>query len=124
MKTIIAGSRTIHFETTIEFLREVRFLTEITEVVSGTARGVDSHGEWFANRYEIPIKRFPADWDNYGKRAGYLRNQEMCDYAEQLICIWDGESRGTKHMITIAKKKGIPIYLLETNTKPKEGFFF
>jgi hypothetical protein len=124
MKTIIAGSRTIDFETTIEYLSELRLLgVEITEVVSGTAKGVDYHGEWWGNRWDIPIKRFPANWNEYGKSAGYIRNQEMADYAEQLVCIWDGESKGTKHMIDIAKKKRIPIYLLETNEKQQLSLF-
>lgn len=124
MKTIIAGSRSIEFETTIEYLSELKLLgVEITEVVSGTARGVDSHGEWWANRWGIPIKQFPANWDEYGKRAGYLRNQEMADYADQLICIWDYQSKGTKHMIDIAKKKGIPIFLMETDVKVQLSLF-
>jgi hypothetical protein len=115
MKTIIAGSRNISFETTIDYLCEVRFLINITEVISGTARGVDTHGEWFANRYEIPVKQFPANWDEYGKSAGMIRNQEMCDYADALICIWDGVSKGTKQMLSLAKKKKMPIFLLETS---------
>ena len=123
MKTIIAGSRTIDFETTIEYLCELRFITDITEVVSGTARGVDTYGEWFANRYEIPIKRFPANWDEYGKSAGMIRNKEMAEYAEQAIILWDGESKGTKNMIDLVKKKKIPIFLLETNVKSQLSIF-
>jgi hypothetical protein len=123
MKTIIAGSRTIDFETTIEYLCELRFISDITEVVSGTAKGVDTYGEWFANRYEIPIKRFPANWDEYGKSAGMIRNKEMAEYAEQAIILWDGESKGTKNMIDLAKKKKIPIFLLETNVKSQLSIF-
>jgi hypothetical protein len=123
MKTIVSGSRTIDFETTIEYLCELRLITDITEVVSGTARGVDTYGEWFANRYEIPIKRFPANWDEYGKSAGMIRNKEMAEYAEQAIILWDGESKGTKNMIDLAKKKKIPIFLLETNVKSQLSIF-
>ena len=116
MKTIIAGSRTIKLDEVTEFLDELKeFGVVITEVVSGTAKGVDSHGEWWAKQQCIPVKRFPANWDEFGKSAGMIRNQEMLDYAEQLICIWDGVSKGTKNMITIAKRKKIPIYLLEVN---------
>ena len=48
--------------------------------------------------------RFPADWDKYGKAAGYKRNGEMARNADALIAFWDGKSRGTKHMIDLAKK--------------------
>jgi len=122
-KVIIAGSRTIPFETTIDYLCEVRHLIGITEVVSGYAKGVDTHGEWYANRHNIPIKRFPANWDEHGKSAGMIRNQEMADYADALICIWDGASKGTKGMIDIAKRKKMPIFLLETNVKSQLSLF-
>ena len=75
--------------------------------MSGTARGVDRFGEQWAIENNVAIKRFPADWDTHGKRAGYLRNIQMDDYADALIAVWDGESRGTKHMIEEAKRKGL-----------------
>lgn len=77
---------------------------EKTEIVSGTARGADLLGEKYAKENEIEIKRFPADWDKYGKSAGYRRNEEMAKYANACICFWDGKSRGTKSMIDLAEK--------------------
>lgn len=111
MKTIIAGSRTINnlrlLEKTID---ESGF--EITEVVCGGARGVDDLGrKWAGNGNRIPVKLFPANWDLFGKSAGYKRNVEMAYYAEALIALWDGESRGTKHMIDIAKSKGLKVFV-------------
>lgn len=107
MKVIIAGSRGItEYE---PFAEELDSLVEdeamsITEVVSGTARGVDQMGERWAKERGIPVKRFPADWERYGKSAGYRRNEQMALYADGLIAFWDGESRGTKHMIDLAKE--------------------
>ena len=124
MKTIIAGSRTIKLDEVTTFLDELKQLgIIITEVVSGTAKGVDSHGESWAKENGIPVKRFPANWDEFGKSAGCIRNQEMLDYYEQLICIWYGLSKGTKNMLTIAKRKKIPIYLLETDIKLQLDLF-
>lgn len=77
------------------------------EIVSGAARGADSLGERYAEENNLGIHRKPADWDTYGKSAGYRRNAEMADYADGCVCFWDGKSRGTKHMIDLAKKKGI-----------------
>ncbi len=114
MKTIIAGSRGI---TQLRFVEEAvaeSGLT-ITEVVSGTARGVDKLGEEWALQHSIPIKRFPADWDFYGKAAGYVRNAHMAEYGEALIALWDGVSKGTKNMIDIAKEKGLKVYVFKTS---------
>ena len=110
MKTIIAGSRGItNYYILIKAYMQCPF--DITSVVSGCARGVDTLGEKFANDNSLPLEKYPADWDTYGKRAGYIRNTEMADNAEALLAIWDGESRGTKHMIDIAREKGLKVFV-------------
>lgn len=110
MKTIIAGSRGIN---DIGYVRAVIPKTgwNITEVVSGGAKGVDTCGEEWARENDIPWRVFPAEWDRFGKGAGYIRNSEMADYADALIAIWDGKSRGTKNMIESAKRKGLKVYV-------------
>jgi len=114
MKVIIAGSRSI---TDVNIVRRAVKLSgfEITEVVSGTARGVDRLGEQIAHELNIPVKRFPANWEKYGRRAGFLRNQEMAHYADALIAVWDGVSRGTKHMIEYARSCGLQVYVHRVN---------
>ena len=113
MKTIIAGSRDITSPTYIP--RAVAQATNITitEIVSGGARGVDRLGEEYAKKRHIPIQVFPADWTKYGKSAGYIRNEEMAKYADALIAVWDGESKGTGHMIDLAHKHNLEVYVYE-----------
>jgi alkanesulfonate monooxygenase SsuD/methylene tetrahydromethanopterin reductase-like flavin-dependent oxidoreductase (luciferase family) len=65
----------------------------------------------WAEQLGVKVARFPADWDTYGKRAGYLRNEQMAEYADALFAIWDGESKGTKHMIDIMLSKKKPVYV-------------
>lgn len=76
-------------------------------IVSGVARGADKLGEKYAKERGYEIAYFPADWSK-GKGAGYLRNEQMAEYAKQkqgaLIAFWDNQSKGTKHMIDLAKK--------------------
>lgn len=111
-RTIIAGSRTITEWPIVESaIFDSGF--EITEVVSGCARGVDALGEQWAKANGKPIKQFPADWKAHGKSAGYRRNMEMADYADQLIAVWDGTSAGTHHMIECANQKGLRVYVLD-----------
>jgi hypothetical protein len=84
---------------------------EVTEVISGCARGADSLGERWAEDRGVPIIRFPAEWDKYGKSAGYRRNAEMAEVGEALIAIWDGKSRGTEMMINLARQKGLAVFV-------------
>lgn len=108
MRTIIAGSRGI----TDYRLVEVAANTcpwKITMVVSGTARGVDTLGERWALEHGLPVMRFPADWSTYGRSAGLRRNVTMADYSDALLALWDGESRGTAHMIECARERGLTI---------------
>ena len=83
------------------------------EIVSGTAKGADSLGEQYATEHGYSIKQFPADWDIYGKSAGYRRNKEMAEYADALVAFWDGVSPGTKHMIDLAKEKNLKIRIIK-----------
>lgn len=110
MKCIIAGSRSIEdYDIVLAAILASDFY--ITEVVSGAAKGVDLLGERFAIDTETPIKKFIPDWDKYGKKAGCIRNIEMGDYADACICVWDGKSRGTKHMIHYAKQKNLKLFV-------------
>jgi hypothetical protein len=110
MKTIIAGSRSF---SDYELLRSVCDEYEIMEIVSGTARGADLLGEQYGKEKGIPIKQFPADWNKWGKRAGFLRNVQMAEYGERLIAFWDGESSGTWMMIDEARKRKLEVRVVE-----------
>ena len=110
MKVIIAGSRSI---TDYNMVKDAVNMIQwpITEIVSGGANGVDKLGEQYAIEHIIDLKVFPADWNTYGKSSGFRRNQEMAKYADALIAVWDGESRGTKHMIELMLSEKKPVYV-------------
>ena len=110
MKIIIAGGREFSDFALLESkLAHLIQNVDVTEVVSGGARGADRLGEEWANIYNYPVKKFPANWNKYGKSAGYKRNAEMAQYADCLVAFWDGKSRGTKHMIDLAHKQGLKV---------------
>lgn len=118
MRVIIAGShKGIPPKLGHELVRAGVFIAktlgwEITEVVSGKAPCIDTYGEEWANHHGIPVRPFSADWGRWGKRAGYLRNTEMGEYGEALIAITNG-SPGTAHMIRIARKRKMPVIVIE-----------
>lgn len=117
MKTIIAGSRTIlGMDSVVKAISQSGF--DISEVVCGEANGIDTLGKVWARRNNIPVKSFWPNWypnGVYYKLAGYDRNEEMGDYAEALVAIWDGISGGTNHMINYMKKLNKPYYVYNIN---------
>ena len=117
MKVIIAGSRGIHdYQLVKKVIESSRF--KITEIVCGEAKGVDALGRQYAEEKMLDIASFPVtseDWNEKGKKAGFLRNQDMADHADGLIAIWDGVSNGTRHMINIMKKLNKPYEVYNTS---------
>lgn len=110
MKVIIAGSRSIIDPAIVVAAVEASGF-KIAEVVSGCCRGVDKLGEKWAEDRGLPVKRFLANWGKHGKSAGPIRNREMAEYADALIAIWDGKSRGTANMIEEAEKRGLKVFV-------------
>jgi hypothetical protein len=104
LKIIVAGSRGFNNYNLLKNKLDF-YLShyQSVEIVSGTARGADRLGERYAHEKGFSVKRFPANWDEFGKRAGYLRNEVMAQYATHAVIFWDGQSKGTKHMIELCK---------------------
>lgn len=125
MKLIIAGTRDldIHHTEVIHVLIK-QFGIVPTEIVSGHSGDVDLMGELYASNKGIPLKKFPADWNKHGKAAGPIRNREMAVYADELLLIWDGKSKGSHNMRHEMYKTGKPIHEVITrrwNEKTKDA---
>ena len=126
LRVIIAGSRDFDdfpklMNSSIEILTGIskkRDDLDRIRIISGTARGAGKLGEQYAKIAGYELSKFPADWDGLGKRAGYIRNAEMAKFAVEdgnygvLIAFWDGQSRGTKHMIDLAKRYGLEVHVV------------
>jgi YspA, cpYpsA-related SLOG family len=106
MKTAIIGSRGI---TNYELLKQAAKGLTITAVISGGATGADQLAERYAQENNLPLLIIPPDWDTYGKSAGMMRNAEIVKTAEQMIALWDGQSKGTEGTIQMAKRAGKPV---------------
>ena len=114
MKVVIAGSRDItDYDILLKAIKESPF--QITEVISGRARGVDTLGEKYAEDYGLKLHLFPADWKKYRNAAGPIRNAQMADFADAVLCVWDGKSSGTKDMMNQARKRGLPLYVFKVD---------
>jgi hypothetical protein len=114
VRLIIAGGRTFEdYQTLKEFADRVSGDCLEMTVISGTAAGADTLGERWAAEEGWLLELYPANWDTYGKRAGYVRNELMAYNADTLLAFWDGESKGTKHMIDIALAKGLDVHIIQ-----------
>jgi hypothetical protein len=111
MRVIIAGGRNVKGLWHVTQAVAHSGFKNFTEIVSGGARGADQLGEVWAETQNIPIALFPANWDLYGRSAGPIRNKQMADYADALIALWDGQSRGTKNMIDQMQKQNKPVFI-------------
>ena len=107
-KLIVAGGRDFNdpkllcnklFE-----LAEGVYKDKAVSIVSGMARGADIMAYHTAIGNDIKVYSFPANWDKYGKGAGYRRNEDMARFADGLLAFHDGVSRGTANMIQIMQR--------------------
>lgn len=114
-RVIIAGSRGIEAEQfpASAIARLLSGFEVRPVIVSGGAQGVDRFGERYAIAHGLAFLRIRADWERYGKAAGFIRNQHMSFLASHLIAIWDGQSPGTRTMIDIARADGLPVRVIK-----------
>jgi|TARA_R110000744_G_scaffold246787_3_gene363200 hypothetical protein len=114
MRILIAGGRNF---TDKQFLEEYmsKYLSEVTVVISGTAKGADRLGEKWAQANDVAVERYPAQWSRYGGAAGPIRNQEMLDKGKpDLVVVFKG-GKGSAHMASIARKAKVK------TMKPQKG---
>ena len=104
MKIAIIGSRNLGVIDLENFLPE-----DITEIVSGGARGVDTCAREYALAHGIKLTEFLPNYNRYGRGAPLKRNLEIIAYADLVLAFWDGKSRGTKYVIDNCKKQSVPI---------------
>lgn len=116
MKLIVAGGRDfVNTQVMITVLMDLVEKGKIDpnpELVCGMARGADILAFRLWKSANMQIHVFHAEWDTYGKSAGFRRNKEMGEFADAAVCFWDGKSKGTKHMIDIMNRLGKPVYVI------------
>jgi hypothetical protein len=106
----IIGSRT--FDNYDLLCETMKGYDNLSLIVSGGAKGADSLGERWANENNIRTLIFKPEWEFYGKRAAFIRNQLIVVNCDQVIAFWDGESKGTKHALDLCKKINKPYTII------------
>jgi hypothetical protein len=115
MKVLVCGSRSwgADREQTQKLYGRIASLPLDALILHGAARGADRLAADAAYLHGHSVESFPADWELYGRRAGFVRNLQMLDQEPDLVlAFWDGESRGTLHTIEEARRRGIPVEVI------------
>ena len=116
MNLIIAGGRdfTNHYllNGVLDKITQNWLPTVHKRLISGCAKGADSLGIEWGEKHGYEICLYPANWEQYGKAAGYIRNEQMAKVGSMLVAFWDGKSKGTKHMIDLAYKYQLGIHIV------------
>ncbi len=120
-KIVVAGTRSFNdysiAEKYIQNCLAKENLDEPTSFISGGCRGADILGQKYAEKYGFPIEIHKAEWNKYGRAAGPIRNKEMAQIADIIICFWDQKSKGTKSLIDFAKRLNKTVYIMDLSDK-------
>lgn len=109
MRVAVIGSRGLRVQNSDleKFLPQ-----EVTEIISGGAKGVDTSAREYAISHGIKLTEFLPEYDKYGRSAPLKRNITIIENADLVLAFWDGSSRGTKFVIDNCKKRGVPVKIL------------
>ena len=115
-KLLVCGSRTINnsewiFSEIEKYISESNLQYSDIHIIEGEASGVDKISKQFAQSKNIPVIEMPADW-SIGKHAGILRNIKMYENTDEVLILWDGNSRGTRHTIGLCEKGDKPYTII------------
>ena len=99
MKLAIIGSRDLTITNISDYIN-----SEVTEIVSGGAKGVDSAVAEYAKIKNIPLTEFLPDYSRYKRAAPLKRNEQIAEYADEALAFWNGISKGTLYTIELFKK--------------------
>lgn len=115
MKVAIVGSRGLRVP-----IPEEAVPKNTTQIVSGAANGIDRMARAFALQHHIQLIEVLPDYERYGRRAPLMRNNSIIDYADYVIAIWDGYSRGTKYVIDRCRALNKPLKVIRVRVQPHE----
>ena len=104
MKVAVVGSRNLKVKNLGDYLP-----AEVTEIVSGGAKGVDTSAREYAKKHGIKLTEFLPEYSRYKRGAPLKRNIQIVEYADMVLAFWDGQSRGTKYVIDYCKEHEIPL---------------
>lgn len=114
MKLAVIGSR--QYTNMLEMSAKIDELSPST-IISGGAKGADTLAKTYATMNNINMVEYKADWKQFGRGAGIIRNRTIVENADHILAFWDGTSLGTKSSINYAKKLNKPLTVITFKTQ-------
>jgi predicted Rossmann fold nucleotide-binding protein DprA/Smf involved in DNA uptake len=129
MKIAIVGSRDFDDYSLLKSILKA-YLEQAIVIISGGAKGADQLAEQWSKEFlnESPMIIRP-DWkdisrqdaivkqdekgNSYDARAGLRRNELIAQRADLVIAFWDGQSKGTKQIISYARQIGKEVQIVK-----------
>lgn len=109
MRILVCGGRDFKDrDLMVKALKDYEHQSNIT-IIHGAASGADSMSHSWATAFKHNIESYPADWDKYGKRAGYIRNVQMLNEGKPDLVIAFPGGKGTQMMINLAEAANVPV---------------
>lgn len=115
MKVAVIGSRGVTIDNLEDYLPE-----DVTEIVTGGAKGVDTCAEEYALAHNIKLTKFLPEYSKYRKSAPLKRNIQIIEYSDLVLAFWDGSSRGTKYVIDNCNKLDTTVKIIYCEKKDEE----
>ena len=109
MKVLVCGGRDYTDRAALWSILDALGPPEVSEIISGMARGADTLAVEWASRFGFPLRAFPAEWDKHGRSAGPIRNQRMLDEGKPDLVVAFPGGRGTADMVSRAEKAGVRV---------------
>lgn len=104
MRLAVVGSRSIGNIELEPYVSE-----DVTEIVSGGARGVDALARAFAEQHCLIYTEFLPQYERYGRSAPLKRNEQIAKHADAALAFWDGKSKGTAYTVRLFERLGKPV---------------
>lgn len=108
MKIAIIGSRNLSVKNLEDYIPE-----NVTEIVSGGAKGIDSDAANYAMEHRLKLKVFLPEYERYKRAAPLKRNIQIAEYADECLAFWDGSSKGTLHTVELFRKLGKNVTIIK-----------
>ncbi len=109
MRILVCGGRFYANEKKVfNVLDKAKSVFGEVHIIHGAASGADTLAQKWATSRNVPFTAFPADWKQYNKRAGFIRNMQMLQAKPDLVIAFAG-LKGTQMMVDLANKANVPV---------------
>ena len=121
MRILVCGGRDFNdvrlFNSTMDKYKNIENLT----IIQGNAKGADNLAYWWALENASHEEHYQADWDKFGKSAGYIRNKQMLEEGKPDLVIAFPGGKGTANMVKLAKERGIEVIEVNGRVHSEQG---